>query len=126
MFRVEDDSPPGVSQRGLCFITQRTLGEVDETLPGGGTQRRRERVVVTPRMFVFGDPPPPPGLVAVNESTVWQMGRLVGMVPASEVEEARAHAGREAARRESAENEVAALKAEVAALRARLDAGVRL
>lgn len=123
--RLASDYEPGMSGR-LCFITGRARGEVDDVIPGGSTERRPERVVVTDRMIVFGDPPPEPGLIAINESTVWVMGRMVGMVPEGEVVAARSQANRHRATIEEQRETIAALKGENAALRARLDAGVRL
>ena len=126
-YRIAADYEPGMSGR-LCFITQMPLREVDETVPGGGTARRKEKVIVTPRVIDPGTiaPPPEPGMVAISEMAVRQMAALLGLVPVDELNAQRALTARESARRESAEAVADALRQEVAALRARLDAGVTL
>lgn len=124
-YLIVDEYGPDVSGRA-CFITRRPVGMVDEVVPGGATDRRRERVVLTPRTMLFGDPPPVPGRIAIGESAVWEMGRLVGMVPAGDALRAQAELARAEARLEDAEVRLSAARTQIAALQAQIDAGVRL
>lgn len=127
-FRIADDFPVGTSGRGLCFITQMPLRDVDVVGPGGSRDRRRERVVVTPRMIDPATiaPPPEPGQVAVSETAVREMGRLVGLVPVEELNQMRAERTRAIAALEQADAENEALRLQITALQAQIDARVRL
>lgn len=105
------DLPVGVSGGG-DFITRSSSRDVKVTVPGGGIDIRKERWVVTDRVIQYGDPPPGPGRIAFCESTVRQMGELIGMVPEAEVHALRARASRLAAEVDDLSEQLAAERRE--------------